>query len=200
MAIRMMCAKECDGAELDAHWSREAKSEIWIKTSHVGLVLQTVEQNGYHDSDFFAIVWNDEKGEPERIEYASTRGWSYPNSAGVDATPEVLAKHEAWQTKMRDAARASRQRCEAATPTKGKTVQIVRGKNAGETGTVFWYGAAREFGPMYRNGWKAAAATSQRLFENLLPPSGGLKQGRRVGLMTHAGEKIFCDATYVNVV
>src|SRR5215510_5788359 len=78
MAITMMCDPAVPGAVRDDYWSGVAKTDIWRVTTHEGLVLELREMNGYDDSDFYAVVWNDAKGEPERVEYASTRGWTYP--------------------------------------------------------------------------------------------------------------------------
>ena len=65
-----------------------------------GLCLKEFERNGYHDSDFFMIYWDEEKEAPVTVEFATTRGWSYPALAScVDATPEVVAKYEAWKVK-----------------------------------------------------------------------------------------------------
>lgn len=67
-------------------------------TSHHGLCIKSYERNGYDDSDFFMIVWNEEAGKPETIEFASTRGWSYPcYGSDADATPEIMAKYKAWE-------------------------------------------------------------------------------------------------------
>lgn len=66
-----------------------------LHTAYIGRVLSTGEVNGYDDSDFYAIVWNDERQTAERIVYATTRAWTYDRSASVDATPEVLAIYEA---------------------------------------------------------------------------------------------------------
>jgi hypothetical protein len=60
---------------------------LYMHTTHRGLVLDTGEHNYYDDSDFYAVVWNAEKGMPEHVEFASTRGWTYPNNACADATP-----------------------------------------------------------------------------------------------------------------
>ena len=81
---------------------------LYMRTTHVGKVLSLGERNGYDDSDFYAVVWDDEKNAPEEITYASTRGWTYPNGASVDATPEVVAKHEAWAAAVRESAREAR--------------------------------------------------------------------------------------------
>lgn len=130
-----------------------AYAGIYLRTTHVGLVISTGEYNGYHDSDFFADVWNDEKGCIERVEYASTRGWTYPNSATVDATPEVLAKVAAYYQRMadahaekrrveREAAEAERAEIEvqlaAVRKLKGSVVKL--GKREGE---LFWVGVAK---------------------------------------------------------
>lgn len=79
--------------------------------THVGLCLREREMNGYHDSDFYMLVWDDEKGEPDEIMFATTRGWTYPALASrVDATDEVKAKYEAWlQVKREERERLQRQ-------------------------------------------------------------------------------------------
>ena len=69
-----------------------------LSESHQGLCLQDREANGYDDSDWYMLVWNPEKGAPEEVLFASTRGWSYPCYASQpDATPEVRAAYEAWR-------------------------------------------------------------------------------------------------------
>jgi len=66
--------------------------------SHHGLCIKDFERNGYDDSDWFMVVWNPEKGAPETIEFASTRGWSYPcYGSRPDATPETLAAYAAHE-------------------------------------------------------------------------------------------------------
>jgi hypothetical protein len=123
--------------------------DLWMVESHAGLVLNTYERNGYDDSDFYATVWNDEKGMPEHVMYASTRGWTYPNGAAVDATDEVKAKYEAYMAALRAEYAADKAAAEAAKPKAGrkaKTVRNVKGKHAieaGVTGTIFWVGVDR---------------------------------------------------------
>lgn len=69
--------------------------------THHGLCIEDRERNGYHDSDFYMVVWNPDEGKPESIEYASTRGWCYPcYSSHADATPEVMELYHAWRKKM----------------------------------------------------------------------------------------------------
>jgi hypothetical protein len=124
------------------------------KLSHEGLCVYDYERNGRDDSDFYMVVWNEEKGEPEHICFASTRGWSYPcYGSWADATPEVKAKYDAWVKARNEKSARERDEREAKCPRKGKLVTIVnpvtRGKNkcaAGESGVVFWEGPKQSFG------------------------------------------------------
>jgi hypothetical protein len=133
---------------------------LYMKTSHRGLVLSLGEYNGYDDSDFYAVVWNPEKGETERVTYASTRGWTYPNNATVDATPEVVAAYHAWRKAREEAARKAAAEREARTPAKGKTLKVVRGVKVpkGTTGTCIWLGKDKYAGKP-RVGIKDASGT-----------------------------------------
>lgn len=83
------------------------------KVTYEGCVIQTFERNGSWDSDFFAIVWDEEAQAVRQVEYATTRFWTYANSATVDITPENLAKAQVWKreqmlrdAKLRDRAEA----------------------------------------------------------------------------------------------
>jgi hypothetical protein len=139
-------------------WNRP----LVLRTTHKGHVLSTYERNGYDDSDFVAVVWDEVEGRTRHIEYATTRGWSYPNSASADATPEVVAAYEAWRDKQAAQERARKEALAAATPTKGKAVRVKRSsKNVkkGAEGQVFWFGRGRKFGygePPFRVGIKFA--------------------------------------------
>lgn len=87
-----------------------ARDGYWLWRTHEGLCLRERERNTYHDSDFFMTVWNEEKGEPEEIMFATTRGWTYPAMGSfVDATPEVQAKYAAWM-RARELERIARDR------------------------------------------------------------------------------------------
>src|SRR6266436_6236627 len=84
------------------YWTEEKRAEWTLFTyeTHNGLCLRNMERNGYDDSDFYMIVWNPLKGEPESVTYATTRGWSYPcYGSYVDATPDVAALYEAYVAK-----------------------------------------------------------------------------------------------------
>lgn len=115
---------------------------LYMETTHIGLVLRLGEHNWHDDSDFYAVVWNAEKGEPEKIEYATTRGWSYPNSAREDASPEVVAAWTAWSEKMNAARVAAEAVTEAKALRRGKRVVVVKGRKVekGTEGEVFWIG------------------------------------------------------------
>jgi hypothetical protein len=149
------------------HCGAKAKGEpLFMETSRVGLVVELRERNYRDDSDFYARVWNPETKSVDIIEYASTRGWSYPNYAtSADATPETMAAYLAWEQEQ---ARLARERWEAqerarkeaerahlaalqdkfdGVPPKGTVVEVVnnRSKKArkGDRGTVTWKGVSK---------------------------------------------------------
>lgn len=114
---------------------------------YVGMVLDTFEDNGYHDSYFFALVWDDEKGETRKVEYGAT-AYHGCGRVTVDATPETLGKalkwyRDAWIVKATEAAHADVNK-----PRHGAMVRSVttRGKDVGVTGEVRWTGDGR-YGP-----------------------------------------------------
>lgn len=143
------------GSNLRLHRGNQADGadSMYLYDTHVGLCLQEREMNGSWDSDFYMLVWNEEKGEPVEIMFATTRGWSYPClGSAVDATPEVRAKYDAWKAKKdAERAQAAAER-EAATPRKGKLVRVTRttrgpqGRPVGTEGSVFWTGEGRSRG------------------------------------------------------
>jgi hypothetical protein len=70
-----------------------------IEMRYVGRVINEWERNGYHDSDWFVLVMEDD-GTFRSFEYSTTRGGSAPASAKVDATPEVLEAYAAHQARI----------------------------------------------------------------------------------------------------
>lgn len=71
---------------------------IVIYETHHGLCLFETERNGYHDSDFFMTIWNEDKQIPERIQFATTRGWCYPCfGSRPDASQEIWEKYNKWK-------------------------------------------------------------------------------------------------------
>jgi len=107
--------------------------------AYVGAVLETRERNYYDDSDFYAIVWDDEEGKLTNVEYATTRFWS-DGSATVDATDEVKAKAEKWAAEAMFEPVKSYFRNEASRIVKGSRVKVVKGRKApvGTEGVVFY--------------------------------------------------------------
>ena len=101
---------------------------LYMETTFVGCVISTRERNGYDDSDFYATVWNEEKQAPESIEYATTRGWTYPNSAIVDATPEVLAKYRAYRIESGTKQAVQDDIELSAKPSAGKVCRVFKGR------------------------------------------------------------------------
>ena len=154
---------------------------LYMQTTLVGLVLHTGERNGYHDSDFTATYWDEEQGRPEAVTYASTRGWTYPNSATPDATDEVRAAYTAWcdarDRRLAQEASEAREAGALATaryPKKGAKVRVVKGRKVpvGTVGTVFWLGAGNygeRVGIVDRDGVKhwTAADNCNRILPSL---------------------------------
>lgn len=113
------------------------------QTTSVGAVLETYEHNGYDDSDFLAVVWDGEQVTTR--EYASTRGWTYHNTASVDATPQVREAALAWYRRQLAPQLIERARARASAPRVGRRVRSLtqRGKNVGVTGEIRWIGPDR---------------------------------------------------------
>ena len=119
--------------------------------SHEGAVLCTYERNGYHDSDFYAMVFDAAANEVRTIEYGTTRGWTYHNGATVDADEATVeAAVAAQEPAVRERVRAKME-AEAAELTREARVEFTRAFNGkkqasvakGATGTVFWTGPCR---------------------------------------------------------
>lgn len=121
--------------------------------SYKGCVLAEYENNGYHDSDFFAVVWDVENQCVNSIQYGTTRGGG-SFGCHIDATPEIRALAESFKQKVRQDYIAKQEREIAKLADKGKTVVIhgfKRGKKAslnGLQGEVFWVGVDR-YAPHY---------------------------------------------------
>lgn len=144
-------------------------SPEFYEITWTGLVLHLTEHNFYDDSDFYAVVWDDAKSEPREIWYATTRGWTYYNSATADATDEIRAKYTAYRAEQSAKYAAHLAEVDAMVPRKGRTVKVVKGRKVpiGTIGEVFWYGETR-YGP-------------------------------RVGFITSGDEKFFTAASNVQV-
>jgi hypothetical protein len=144
--------------------------EVAHDVSWEGCVLGTGEHNWYDDSDFYALVWDEEEGRIRKIQYATTRGWTYHNGATVDATPEVISKAVAWQTQILvedfTAETIADKEKELRQIEKGMEVRstTTRGKNKGVVGIVEWIGE-NSYGPGMRVGIRVDGETSRRYLD-----------------------------------
>lgn len=104
-----------------------------INETFVGCVLDTYEVNGYDDSDWYAIVWDESTQSVHLEQYDTTRGVMY-GSATVDATPDVIEKARMFATDVLTTNKIADHKIVG----EGKTVKslTVRGKAKGITGTV----------------------------------------------------------------
>ena len=146
MAIRMMVSKEeyeknPNNVEVVLNYSGSSGT-LYMRTTHVGKVISLREHNGYSDSDYYALVWNDETNSTEEIEYATTRGWTYPNGASVDATEEVKAKYDKFTKEVNEKRRATYLVELNKMPEIGDTIKIVKGRKIAidTVAEVFWVG------------------------------------------------------------
>jgi hypothetical protein len=149
MPIIQECSKETPNAFEVKKYGGDVT--FAVKTFE-GRVLCEYEKNGYNDSDFFAVVWNDETDSIKVIEYGSTRHGGY-YGCSIDATPETIAKAKEWKANVLAAEKFEKDLLISGLAEKGKlaTVANAKGKNArfnGMQGVVFWEGVDK-FAPHY---------------------------------------------------
>lgn len=127
-----------------------------------GCVLGISERNGYHDSDFFATVWDEEQGCVRTIEDGTTRAYAPSKYSRADATEEVVAKARAWWSKEIGPKQAyATLKGQRAFIDVGCTVEVIKGRKLpkGTTGQVVWKGRD-SFNPRaYRIGIRLANGT-----------------------------------------
>lgn len=106
-----------------------------------GYVVDTSEQRRYADSDYYAVV-RVAPNKFERVEYATTRGWTYFNNASVDATDEIKSEYAAHVAAHNAEHRAELARIEAAKPHLERLVRVVKGRKiaTGTEGEICWIG------------------------------------------------------------
>lgn len=68
-----------------SHWTD-------TKTKYEGAVIDNFERNGYHDSDFYAIVYDEEQDVVKSVMTGTTRGYSTTAPLPVDITDVNLIK------------------------------------------------------------------------------------------------------------
>lgn len=112
-----------------------------------GCVISTRERNGYHDSDFYAIVWDEKNQTVQSVEYATTR-FACSTFADIDATTEALDKAQLdYEQRYLQSLKYQYDRV-SKVPQKGKMVEVVKGRKVpiGTKGEVFWTGDT-QWGP-----------------------------------------------------
>ena len=120
--------------------------------SYKGCVLAEYENNGYNDSDFYAIVWDYKENRLKSVMFGTTRaGGSW--GCSVDATPEVVELAKQAKKEQQDLDNAEYNYHFDGVATKGKmaTVANLTGKKAvinNRQGKIFWVGPDR-FGTKY---------------------------------------------------
>jgi len=147
------------------------------ETVYQGAVLCTRERNYPDDSDFYAVVWDEETQSLRYIEYATTRFCSYNNQAEADATDEVKAKARAWLYDYFLKEWGMWNQCQVQRPEKGRRVKVTKGWKipVGTEGVVFWAGR-------FRYG------------------RGRFQTTDRVGIELADGRRVFTDASNIQVV
>lgn len=133
---------------------------LYMETTYEGAVLDTGEMNYHDDSDFYAVVFDGEI--VKRVEYASTRGWCYPNSASVDATPEVRAAAAAYLKAQAIVAWNAANEAQAKKPAIGKVARVVCGKHKGSEGPIFYCQERRSRYGTWGYGTRLGIALSDR--------------------------------------
>ncbi len=103
-----------------------------------GCVLESREENGPQDSDFYALVWSEAEQCVKRVEYGTTR-YASASWCEEDATPDVQAKARAWMAEqLVKRARTKAVKAAADPCVFGRRVVVARGRNVpvGTVGTV----------------------------------------------------------------
>ena len=119
---------------------------IETKETYTERVLEVYEDNGYNDSDFYAVVWDDEQNCLIHKQYATTRFYSEGYGAKVDATPEIIEKANSEKAKYFLKYAIENDLENAKSVKIGKKVEVTRGrKNRGTIGEVFWVGRPEKF-------------------------------------------------------
>lgn len=90
-----------------------------------GCVLDWYEHNGYDDSDWYAICWNEEKQTIDKVLFDTTR-CACSGRAEIDATPEVLRKvYHYWKTLGKSLFDGRTNRMQAMKIHVGDTVRVI---------------------------------------------------------------------------
>lgn len=108
-----------------------------------GCVLDWYEHNGYDDSDWYAICWNEEKQTIDKVLQFDTTRCACSGRAEIDATPEVLRKVSPLLEDARQVPDRRAHEPDAGHENHvGDTVRVIAGRKfkKGSVGKVFWCG------------------------------------------------------------
>lgn len=124
-------------------------------------VLADREENHYDDSDFYAVVWDEDGQKCKRVDYNTTR---FAGGGGclVDATEEVKQKAQKWLENYWFDRLLYRAKENSIIPDVGKRVRVVKGRKVshGTEGVIFLK-RGRTFSPRFSNGYKQGPDTWQ---------------------------------------
>ena len=108
-----------------------------------GCVLAIDERNGYHDSDFYATVWDEEKQCVRTIDDGTTRCYAPSKYHRADASPAVWEKARAWWAReVGPKMGANTLLAQRLSINVGDMVKVVKGRKIvkGTIGEVVWKG------------------------------------------------------------
>ena len=158
--------------------------------TYYGSVLAITENNGYNDSDFFAIVWDEEDQSVKSISDGTTRFAAPAKYHKADASPEVRAKADNWlrTVHLPPLAKQSliKQRTSLANLQFGEQVAIVKGRKypVGTKGEVFGVYDNQFYRDYSRKGW----AIQIKRFD---------PKSKNVGIRLSDGSRIFTSLANV---
>ncbi len=138
--------------------------------------LGDYERNGYDDSDFHVVFWDDIAGEVKNVQYASTRyggGWGWQSELIRDIPADVFGRIRAdiYSKALAALTRAEMARVMEPQPESlghGARVRFLKTSRkgcktpftVGEVGECFWQGW---YGTFYRNGYNQRTRHNGRL-------------------------------------
>lgn len=132
MSVFLMCDASEPGAVLNEYWTKNSGANpprpIYIKEYYAGCVVSLREMNGYDDSDFYATVYDAAEDKFKEVCYASTRGWTYPNNAVIDASAEVMEKYAAHLAYLAEGYKALKAEMDGKKVSVGDKVKVVGGR------------------------------------------------------------------------
>jgi hypothetical protein len=145
-----------------------------------GCVLSVREMNGYHDSDFYATVWDDEQNCVREIFDGTTRFSAPSKYSRPDASLEVREKARAWWAREIGPKQSySVLMGRKAYIDVGCEVEVIKGRKLpkGTVGEVVWRGKdsfnprAYRIGMRLANGTRVYTAMDNLMKLNVIPPT-----------------------------